>query len=74
MFRHVVIVGGYLVLVMMGDEVPMKPTYTSKLNTFLQISLVIAVHSDKADWLNSTFAEEAVGDAVLGSTMLGGGP
>lgn len=43
MFRDLVIVVGYLVLTVMGEEVPMKPTYTSKLNTFLQISLVLAV-------------------------------
>ncbi|MDA7969309.1 MAG: CDP-alcohol phosphatidyltransferase family protein [Gammaproteobacteria bacterium] len=51
MFRDLVIVVGYLVLVMMGDDVPMKPSYISKVNTFLQISLVVAVLGGKADWL-----------------------
>jgi cardiolipin synthase len=51
MFRDLVIVVGYLMLVMMGDDVPMKPTYLSKFNTFLQIVLVVAVLLGKADWV-----------------------
>lgn len=48
MFRDLVIVVGYLVLVMMGNEVLMQPTYSSKVNTFLQISLMVGVLLEKS--------------------------
>ena len=50
-FRDFVIISGYLILVVMGIKVPMKPTYVSKLNTFLQITLVGAVLVDRTAWL-----------------------
>lgn len=43
MFRDIVIIVGYLILVNMKHEVPMNPSYSSKLNTFTQICLVVAV-------------------------------
>lgn len=43
MFRDIVIIAGYLILVTMEREVPMNPTYSSKLNTFMQICLVVAI-------------------------------
>ncbi len=72
-FRDLIIVAGYLLLVMMGDEVPMKPTYISKINTFLQISLVIAVLVGKADWLHIPFVVEAMVIGVLVTTIFSGG-
>lgn len=42
-FREIVIVGGYLLLATLEDEVKMSPTLVSKLNTVLQICLVAAV-------------------------------
>lgn len=42
-FRDVVIVGGFWMLVMLGDEVEIHPSWLSKWNTFLQIVLIIAV-------------------------------
>lgn len=72
MFRDLVIVVGYLVLVMMGDEVPMNPTYTSKVNTFLQISLVILVLVVKADWLVIPFLLDALVLGVLITTVVSG--
>ena len=73
MFRDLVIVGGYLVLVVMGDDVPMKPTYSSKINTFLQISLVVSVLIEKAEWLQIPFAVHALVIGVLISTVFSGG-
>ncbi len=73
MFRDIVIVAGYLVLVMMGEEIPMKPTYISKINTFLQISLVMAVLSGKADWLHIPFVVCALVIGVLITTVTSGG-
>ena len=67
MFRDLVIVVGYLVLVvMMDEEIPMKPTYLSKINTFLQISLVMAVLSGKAGWLDIPFIPFIVDALVIG--------
>ncbi len=42
-FRDLLIVGGVLMLTILDRDVPMKPTKTSKINTALQIILVIAV-------------------------------
>ncbi len=73
MFRDLVIVVGYLVLVVMGEDIPMKPTYISKINTFLQISLVIAVLSGKADWLHNPFVIDGLVIGVLITTIISGG-
>ena len=72
MFRDLVIVVGYLVLMVMGNDIPMKPTYTSKLNTFLQISLVIAVLIGMADWLHLPWVEHALVVGVLVTTVTSG--
>ncbi len=72
MFRDLVIVVGYLVLAVMGNEIPMKPTYLSKFNTFLQISLVIAVLIGKADWLHFPFVMDALVVGVLLTTISSG--
>ena len=46
-FRDAVIVGGYLVLTTLDGDIPMQPTKSSKTNTVLQITLVIAVLFEK---------------------------
>lgn len=73
MFRDLVIVGGYLVLAMMGEEVPMKPSYTSKVNTFMQISLVVAVLAERAEWLHIPGLFNVLVAGVLLTTVLSGG-
>jgi len=72
MFRDLVIVAGYLVLVALGDEVPMQPTYLSKINTFVQISLVIAVLLGQADFLHIPFVVQALVFGVLVTTVSSG--
>jgi cardiolipin synthase len=42
-FRDLLIVGGYLVYTSLIGSVAMRPTYLSKFNTFLQITLVVAI-------------------------------
>jgi len=42
-FRDLLIVGGYLVYVSLRSAVQMRPSYLSKINTFMQISLVVAI-------------------------------
>ena len=73
MFRDLVIVAGYMVLVVMGEDIPMKPTYISKINTFLQISLVVAVLSGEADWVQVPFVLNALVVGVLITTVISGG-
>jgi cardiolipin synthase len=51
MFRDLVIIVGYLILVVMGHDLPMRPTYMSKINTFMQISLMGAVLVEKSGLL-----------------------
>jgi len=72
MFRDLVIVVGYLVLLALGDEVPMQPTYLSKINTFLQISLVIAVLVGQAGLLLAPLIEQAFVFGVLVTTVSSG--
>lgn len=72
MFRDLVIVVGYLVLSGMGDEIPMQPTYLSKFNTFLQISLVVAVLIEKTNWLHIPFLVDALVFGVLFTTISSG--
>jgi cardiolipin synthase len=42
-FRDLLIVAGYLVYTSLIGSVAMRPTYLSKFNTFLQITLVVAI-------------------------------
>ncbi len=50
-FRDLIIVGGYLVLTTLDGQIQMQPTMTSKLNTVIQITLVIAVLLENTSWL-----------------------
>ena len=49
-FRDIVIVGGYMVLMYLDGDIPMLPTIMSKLNTVFQISLVISVLLENSVW------------------------
>ena len=42
-FRDVVIVGGYLLMVLFFGKVKMQPLFISKINTFTQISYILVV-------------------------------
>jgi len=42
-FRDFLIIGGYLVYTSLMGAVQMRPSYLSKLNTFMQISLIISL-------------------------------
>ena len=72
MFRDLVIIAGYLILVEMGDEIPMQPTYLSKFNTCLQIALVIAVLAAEAGWLQITYLKDGLVIGVLITTVSSG--
>jgi len=72
MFRDLVIVIGYLILVMMGNEVPMKPTYISKFNTLLQISLMVVVLIERAAWIQLPLVIDLLIIGVLLTTVVSG--
>ena len=63
-FRDLVIIIGYFVLlVVMDEKVEIRPIYSSKINTFLQIALVVFVLFEKAGWF--------VLDGLLGVLIFG---
>ena len=51
-FRDLIIITGVIILTILYDHFEMKPIWSSKINTFLQIVLVITVLIEKADLLN----------------------
>ncbi len=71
-FRDVMIVGGYLILETLEGDVQMQPSIVSKVNTFLQITLVIAVLLAKTGWLPVGFLVDALVIAVTVTTVLSG--
>lgn len=50
-FRDIIIVGGYWLLVAMEKKLEVQPSIISKLNTFFQILLVVLVLVNQAGWL-----------------------
>ncbi len=52
LFRDFLIVGGYWFLIAMESPAKVAPIYVSKINTFLQIVVVIVVLVTKADYLD----------------------
>lgn len=72
MFRDLVIVAGYLMFVAMGEKLPMRPIITSKINTFMQISLMVAVLLEKSGFLHIPLVTEALVVGVLLTTIISG--
>ena len=70
-FRDVLIVGGYMVLATLDVKYELKPTLISKLNTFLQITLVIIVLLNMTGWLSVPFIN-LLEYAVAVSTIVSG--
>ncbi len=65
-FRDLVIIVGYFVLNMVTKgEVPIHPIYSSKVNTFLQIALVVFVLVEKSGWL-TTPVPMAINAMIIG--------
>ncbi|KAA3633471.1 MAG: CDP-alcohol phosphatidyltransferase family protein [Proteobacteria bacterium] len=71
-FRDVMIVGGYLILETLEGDVQMQPSIVSKVNTFLQIALVIAVLLDKTGWMPVGMFLGFLVAAVTVTTVLSG--
>jgi cardiolipin synthase len=72
-FRDLLIVSGYLVYTSMVGPVQMRPSWLSKFNTFMQITLVIVILTQQAlHWVYPP-AIEALIYAVLLTTVASGG-
>ncbi len=72
MFRDLVIVVGYLIIAVMVQTVSVRPTWSSKVNTFLQISLMVAVLLAKSAILAVPMVIDALIFGVLISTVVSG--
>ena len=71
-FRDLLIIGGYLVLRMVEGDVQMQPTPVSKLNTFLQISLVLTILLETTGWLDLGIFTSLVVAAVTVTSVISG--
>lgn len=71
-FRDLLIVGGYLIYTSMIGPVQMNPSWLSKFNTFLQISLVIIILGQQALGLVYAPLVEILVYGVLLSTVVSG--
>ena len=70
-FRDLLIVGGYLLYTSHAGPVKMRPSFVSKLNTFLQITLVSMILAQQAAGL-AWLPVGALVYAVLTSTVVSG--
>jgi cardiolipin synthase len=71
-FRDLLIVGGYLVLVTLHGSVQMHPSIVSKLNTVMQITLVVVVLAAQAGVLDAGALTRALIVVVSITTALSG--
>ena len=71
-FRDLLIVGGYMVLVALHGSVQMRPSFLSKANTVFQISLVGVVLAQAAAWFQTPIVVDALIVVVSVTTVLSG--
>jgi cardiolipin synthase (CMP-forming) len=71
-FRDLLIVGGYLLYTSMYGPVHMRPSSLSKLNTFMQIALVVAVLLEQATNSHYPLAIRGLVYAVFVTTVASG--
>lgn len=71
-FRDLLIVGGYLIYVILHGSVQMQPSYLSKVNTFLQISLVVLVLAMHGFHLPLAWLVQGLVLAVFATTVASG--
>ncbi len=71
-FRDLLIIGGYLIYTSMVGPVQMRPSWLSKFNTFMQISLVIVILTQQAlKWMYPPLIDAFI-YAVLLTTIISG--
>ncbi len=71
-FRDLMIVGGYLILETLEGDVQMQPSIVSKINTFLQITLVVVVLMDSTGWMEVALLSQILIGLVTVTTILSG--
>ena len=71
-FRDLVIVGGYWVLVALEKKVEIRPIWISKFNTFFQIVLIVLVLIHSAGWLSLDGTIRFVIGVVVFTTVFSG--
>ncbi len=71
-FRDLLIVGGYLAYTSLVGTADMHPTRLSKLNTLLQITLVVAILAHEATGVSYPLLLDALIYAVLATTVASG--
>ncbi|MFT5111831.1 MAG: cardiolipin synthase [Parasphingorhabdus sp.] len=71
-FRDLLIIGGYLILKTLEGDVQMQPTLISKLNTVLQITLVVMILLEQTGWLPLGILITLAVAAVTVTTVLSG--
>ena len=71
-FRDLLIVGGYWILVAMDKKAEIQPIFVSKLNTFFQILLVVLVLVHQSEWLMLDFLVSATISMVVLTTISSG--
>lgn len=72
-FRDLLIVGGYVVYTSMYGPVHMRPSWISKLNTFMQIALVVTVLSERAVDITYPYVGATLVYVVFATTVVSGG-
>lgn len=72
-FRDLLIVGGYLVYTSTYGPVQMRPSWISKINTFMQIALVVAVLLEQAIGASYPGVIQLLVYTVLVTTVASGG-
>jgi cardiolipin synthase len=71
-FRDLLIVGGYLLYTSLVRSVQMRPSYLSKLNTFMQIALVVAILAQQAGLFSGASLVQLLVYAVFATTVSSG--
>lgn len=71
-FRDITIVGGYFLLAAMDKKVTVKPIWISKLNTFMQIVLVLLVLVHRSGWLLLDASISVIISVVAFTTLTSG--
>jgi cardiolipin synthase len=71
-FRDLLIVSGYLAYTSLIGPVQLRPSYLSKLNTFMQIALVVYILAEEAGLLPATAIDRYLVYAVFLTTVSSG--
>jgi|RifCSP16_1_1023843.scaffolds.fasta_scaffold165574_1 cardiolipin synthase len=72
-FRDLLIVGGYVLYTSTYGPVHMRPSWISKLNTFMQIAMIVIVLTQQAIGMSYPNVIESLVYAVLVTTVASGG-